>query len=255
MSAYITDPGFFEANRPSWFGSDPNSSHSVNFMVASFGMWVNLNQRLAKTARRMLSAEPTSVGRCCDLFAAKDRRLVEAIAARDLTKILEAASQDRNDWKHAGVAGPEEHLRRLHELEDLLTRTRTQLAGAFDTWDLLKPGTASYTEGTYEYTVTLLTGTNQAFRRKRVDVRYPLDSSRLYLLERGSHRALELVPLVRLMRGPKTGEEACYFYNRIQRDGRVRWISYHFHPESEILREDGLVVQFISQLQGVTRNV
>jgi serine/threonine protein kinase len=250
LSAYKTDPEFFEANRPSWFGIDPNSSHSVNFRFASFGMWVNLNQRLAKTARRMLSGEPTSAARCCDLFAAKDRRLVEAIAARDLTKFLDTASQDRNDWKHAGVAGPVEHMRRLHELEDLLARARTQLAGAFDAWDLLKPGTASYTEGTYEYAITVLTGPNQAFRRKRVDVRYPLDSNRLYLLERGSHKALELVPLVRLMRGPKTGEQACYFYNRIQRDGRVRWISYHFHPESEILHEDGLVVQFISELQG-----
>ena len=81
-------------------------------------------------------------------------------------------------------------------------------------------------------------------------MRHPLDSGRLYLLERGSHKALELVPLVTIMRGPKTGEEACYFYNRIQKDGRVRWISYHFRAESEILREDDLVVQFISRIQG-----
>jgi serine/threonine protein kinase len=249
LSAYKTAPEFFEANRPSWFGADPNNPHRVDFRVASFGMWVNLHQRLAKTARRMLSGEPTSADRRCDLFAAKDRSLVIGIAGRDLAAILDAACQERNDWKHAGVAGPDEHVRRLRELEELLARTQTQLADSFKVWDLLRPGVASYTEGTYEYTVTALTGTNPAFRKKRVRVRHPLDSGRLYLLERGSHRALQLVPLIRVMRGPKIGEEACYFYNRIQKDGRVRWISYHFHGEPDISCEDELVVQFISELQ------
>src|SRR6202042_2161336 len=121
-------------------------------------------------------------GPCCALFAANDRRLVEAIAARDLAEILAAASQNRNDWKHAGVTGPAGHVRHLRELEDLLARTQTRLADSFEVWDLLKPGTATYTEGTYEYTVTALMGTNSAFRKKLVHVQYPLDSGRLYIL-------------------------------------------------------------------------
>lgn len=39
----------------------------------------------------------------------------------------------------------------------------------------------------------------------------PLDTGRLYLLNLGALKALELVPLIRVLTGQKTGEDACYF--------------------------------------------
>jgi hypothetical protein len=106
-----------------------------------------------------------------------------------------------------------------------------------------------FTSGVYEYTVTLLTGTNAAFQKKQVQVKQPLDSASLYLLYRGNKSALELIPLLRMMAGQKTREEACYFYNRIQPDGNVRWISYHFHAEPEIVLADQRIVRFLSELK------
>jgi hypothetical protein len=81
-----------------------------------------------------------------------------------------------------------------------------------------------------------------------VKIERPLDVGRLYLLNLGSLKALELVPLIRILAGQKTGEEACYFYNRLE-SNQVRWVSYHFQPESELLLDDPDVVEFLSDLQ------
>lgn len=77
----------------------------------------------------------------------------------------------------------------------------------------------------------------------------PLDTGRLYLLNLGALKALELVPLIRVLTGQKTGEDACYFYSRTEAN-RVRWVSYHFQAEPELLQDDPDVVEFLSALQG-----
>ncbi len=212
-------------------------------------MWMNLHKRLANTAHRMLSEGPDGIRRCCELFAARDRELVETISSRDLSRILDDARQTRNEWSHSGVASPHDYARRLRELEGMLAGTQACLATSFETWELIKPGAAMFSDGVYEYTVTVLMGTNPPFQKEQVQVEHPLDSASLYLLYSGNKSALELVPLLRMMAGQKTREEACYFYNRIQPDGNVRWISYHFHAEPEIVLADQRIVRFLSELK------
>jgi hypothetical protein len=249
VSAYKSDRKLFDANLASWFGAGSRSARPVDFRAATFGMWVNLHKRLANTAHRMLSEGPDGIRRCCELFAAQDRELVEAISSPDMSRILDDARQTRNEWSHSGVASPHDYVRRLRELEGMLAGTQACLATSFETWELIKPSAAMFSDGVYEYTVTVLMGTNTAFQKKQVQVEQPLDSASLYLLYRGNKSALELVPLLRMMAGQKTREEACYFYNRIQGDGTVRWISYHFHAEPEIVLADQRVVRFLSELK------
>ena len=50
------------------------------------------------------------------------------------------------------------------------------------------------------------------------------------------------------MPSPKTQENAIYFYNRMKGD-EVRWISYHFDKESEIISPDSEVTSAIKLLQ------
>jgi hypothetical protein len=93
--------------------------------------------------------------------------------------------------------------------------------------------------GVFELTATILKGPNSAFRKKRIQLTQPLDAGRLYLLNDGSLRALELAPFVRVLAG-QMGQDACYFYNRLEGTG-ARWVSYHFHAEPElVLPDDGL---------------
>ena len=249
LSAFRSDNSFFDANRSTWFGANLGSSRPIDFGMATFGLWVKLSERLAKAARRMLSAGNINAERCGHLFATRDLALIKSIASRDLAGVMDAACAIRNAWGHAGVASAKDHAQRLRELESLLARTQACLATTFETWDLLKPGPAMYADGIYDCTVTILTGTNPTFRKMQVQVDHPLDSGRLYLLNGGSPKALELVPLFRVIPGQNPGEDACYFYSRLLPDGGVRWVSYHFRAAPERDLPDNDVREFLSNLQ------
>jgi serine/threonine protein kinase len=248
LSAYRSDRAFFDSHRKAWFGTDPDNPHPADFRVATFGLWVSLSQRLAKTARRVLSGDPRTAESCYELFAAHDRDLVQVLTNKRLFELLMEANDCRNAWTgHGGAAGRSEQDRRLGVLEDLLARTRALIGTAFETWILLKPGSFTYADGVLSLTCTNLTGTRSAFRRQRLEVGQLLDSGRLYLLNAGSMRALELVPLIRVIAGLKTGEDAIYFYNRRMRSG-VRWVSYHFPAEPELVLDDPDVDELLSDL-------
>jgi serine/threonine protein kinase len=249
LSAFVSDRSFFDAQRPAWFGTNPDNPLPPSFRIASFGMWVNLSQRLAKTTRRLLSGEVRDAEFCYDLFAALDRDLIQILASKKLFEILMLASDYRNAWAgHGGVVGRAEEERRAAELAGLLARTRALIGTSFETWTLLKPGSASYQKGVFDLTYASLTGTRSIFRQQRVQIGQPLDSGRLYLLNSGNIKALELVPLIRIIAGQKTGEDAVYFYNRMLPDG-VRWVSYHSQSEPEVVIEDPDIVEFLSDLR------
>ena len=80
-----------------------------------------------------------------------------------------------------------------------------------------------------------------------------MDTSRLYLLHENQYQPVELLPFFRLMPSPRTEENACYFYSRLE-GGEVRWVSYHFPAESEVVRADAEVVDALSLLSPVDDN-
>jgi len=103
----------------------------------------------------------------------------------------------------------------------------------------------------FDLTAMILKGPNSAFRRQQVKLTEALDTARLYLIDDGNDRALELVPFIRVI-AATTGQDACYFYNRI--DGaEVRWVSYHFHPEPELQLPDDDVIELLANLSGPGR--
>jgi hypothetical protein len=106
-----------------------------------------------------------------------------------------------------------------------------------------------YDDEIFDLTATILTGTNPAFRKAHIQVRDPLSARRLYLLNGTSLHALKLVPLIQVMPGPKTGEDACYFYSRIEPNGAVRWISYHSVAEPEFTLDDPDLVKLLTEMK------
>ena len=245
LSACLTDRGLLDANRSAWFGG--GEKRLLNLRLASFGVWVELAERIAETVRALLDKED-GADRCRELFAATDVDLVEALASAELIAVLRHAWSRRNSWSgHGGVAGQHVQHERLRELDDLLVRTQAVLAWSFETWTLLKPGPMTRSGRIFDLTATILKGTNSAFRRKQLKLTEALDATRLYLLTDGSLRALELVPFIRLLAG-KTGQDACYFYNRLE-GAEVRWVSYHFHADPELFLPDEDVVDLLATLE------
>jgi hypothetical protein len=46
----------------------------------------------------------------------------------------------------------------------------------------------------------------------------------------------------------QTGQDACYFYNRLE-GADVCWVSYHFHAEPELLLPNEEVVDLLTDLR------
>jgi type I restriction enzyme M protein len=246
LSACISDSELFEANRSGWFAVAEH--RPIDLQRASFGAWVELTKRLARTLTAVLEADGGGE-RACALFKTRDLELVEALVSREFVSILNHACNRRNSWTgHGGVAGGHVQGERLRDLDDLLVRTRAVLGWSFETWTLLRPGPMTRSGKVFDLTATILTGTNPVFRRQQIKLTEALDTSRLYLLNVGNPGALELLPFVRVTAG-SSGQDACYFYNRVEGTG-IRWISYHFHADPELLLPDEDLIELLATLTG-----
>lgn len=182
LSACKSDIAFFDTRKAAWFGGSAEGLKPVDLRRASFGAWVELSGRLAGTGRELLASDSS---RYLRLFAASDPGLPEVLASQGLNKILLQARDRRNAWSsHGGMPGLQVQRERLHELAQLLSRTQRLLGWSFETWTLLRP--------------VVMTYANPAFRKKHVQLTQPLDAARLHLLNDGSPRALDLVPLIRV---------------------------------------------------------
>jgi hypothetical protein len=60
-----------------------------------------------------------------------------------------------------------------------------------------------------------------------------LDIECLYLLSDGAARGLQLLPLVFIGSSPPSAKNACYFFNRVEKEG-VRFVPYHFADRAEL---------------------
>jgi hypothetical protein len=246
LSACTSDHELFHANRSAWFRG--NGHRALNMQRAAFGDWMELTERLAATLHAILEADGGG-RRFGELFRAADLELAEALTDTELTAILRHAWSRRNNWLgHGGVAGQQVQRERLKELDDLLVRTRKVLGWSFETWKLLKPGQMTRSGKIFDLRAQILKGANSVFRRQQLKLGEALDTTRLYMLNEGNLHALELVPFIRVAEG-STGQEACYFYNRIDGD-EVRWVSYHFQAEPELLLPGEGVIEFIATLNG-----
>ena len=74
-----------------------------------------------------------------------------------------------------------------------------------------------------------------------------LDVEHLYLSNKTSGRALKLLPLVQFGPSPQSTKNACYFFNRLERDG-AHFISYHFTDKPELTGQFDEATQAIKSL-------
>jgi serine/threonine protein kinase len=252
LSAYILDRSFFDSINPSSLSADSRSTYHPDIRRPTFGTWVKVSQYLSQKTNHALSNRTGSAARCYELYSsiASDRDdLISTLASPEFIGILQVALNSRNDWLgHGGAANRHEHKRRLHDLEMLLARLQNLLASSFETWTLLKPGSAAFTDGAFYLTAISLMGSRSEFRKVERRLAEALDTSHLYLLNSDTQKTLKIVPFIRILAGQKTGQDACYFFNRLQAEG-VRWVSYHHRAEPELILHDGDVLQLLSSLR------
>lgn len=221
----------------------------VTYRRGSLGVWTDLLSRLSKRARALASSQPTLAA---ELYRVSAVNRIETLASKALVAALkDEAAEYRNSWiGHSPMVGTSEWERRLAAAETTLARIRTAVGDGFVGWELIRAGQGGNRGGVVSTSIERLVGAQRAFRRSRIELREWPEEGALYLYEDGATLALSLAPLMTVGRGPDAVEDACYFYDRLDGEA-VRWVSYHFADQAEMVRADAGVVELIAELDAL----
>lgn len=206
---------------------------------ASFGTWVVIYERLAKTIRSQLAT--TSKDADQDIaslwkrrFAAPEGSLLADLCSKKITRILKEANTLRNDWRgHGGVVSDSEAKHREFRLRNFLTEFREIVGRKWEDYLLVVPGNCRFTQGEYRYGVSVAQGFAFPFPKQELRLTEPLEDGQLNLVNPQSGTSCPLAPLVRLGSAPEAEKNACYFFNRVEGE-QLRFVSYHFESKAEI---------------------
>ncbi len=227
-------------------GKDKPLNYSLE--NSTFGSWVEITGRLARFTRTLMNSQDAEERE--SVFAAFRTRNPEVLRMLCSSKIVEQlqnANAQRNKYSHGGIlsAGDAKGLRIL--LESSLASVRSTVANAWEEIPLMKAGLNRFSAGVYYYEAELVMGRSTPFERKNVEITSPIDDARLFLLASDSREPLILEPLLIVAPSPRSAENACYFYNST-RGNELRFISYHFRGEPEIMRDDEAAMNAVKSL-------
>ena len=244
FSALKNDEVLFEKQRTSWI----KDKLADRLKMSSFGIWGILGEQLAKITRRELSSKD-SRDRCLRMYRVKRSDFLDTITNKKIYEIISTTAGYRNNWKgHGGIVGEKEQKNRQTLLENELSKIREIISDCFEDSIFLRPKDNTYSKGVYNYVIMSLMGSHTTFKEEEIRTIIPLDISKNYILFEDNPEPLELIPFVKFMSTPESEETACYFYNRIEKN-KIRWVSYHFEKESEIMSEDKALTAFISNFE------
>jgi hypothetical protein len=157
----------------------------------------------------------------------------------------------RNDWSgHGGVVGQEEAQLRNEQLLGEVHKLREAIADTWNETQLIHALHCRPRRGLFENEVAILMGSNSEFLKETRSMGTWLDVERIYLSTKESRRALKLLPLVQVGPSPQSAKNACYFFNRMERDG-ARFVSYHFTDQPELtgkFDEATETIKFLTQV-------
>jgi len=226
---------------------DENPEFRDIYRYATFRSWIILCRRTGRFVRKRL-ASPEERDEMMGLFGNPPRGFIDLITDKRLFTLFDEVADLRNDWKgHGGITSVAGYEERLATLEEYLKRYQRIVRDHFTDVALVLPGSGEYRDGIFSYKAEELKGSRSRFRTVHLQTRVPLDTRKVYLHAQGSSEPLELLPLFRLEKHPKTRAPAWYFYNRI--DGRrVRWVSYHYEAAPEFEEENDEVYLTMKRL-------
>ena len=207
---------------------------NLSLQRSTFGTWKTVVEFLGKQTRQMLTGDDDSRALCADLFEDQNFALAKITASKDVAIILAETNKMRNDWSgHGGVVGQVEAKLRNEQLQNKLQKIRGFIGDAWANIDLIQCLHCKPRKGMFENEIAILTGSNSEFLKENRQMSAWLDVDQLYVMSKNSGRALQLLPLIQIGSSPISAKNACYFFNRLDKDG-ARFVSYHYVDEPEL---------------------
>ena len=210
------------------------AKNSLSLEMATFGTWKTVVEVLSAETRRVLNDEPEL---CFEMFRTRNREVLETIASKRLVSVIQSANSIRNDWLgHTGAVRDADARAVNEQLVQHIDTVRGTFGVVWEGYELLLPGVCKMKAGVFDYTVRKIMGSRTPFPSANLEMTEAMEDGHLHLWSPNESWALKLLPLVKVMPSPRTEENACYFYNRQQKDG-IRFLSYYFDSDSEVVQE------------------
>jgi len=227
LSPFIQDKGFYDREITPLKNIKPNW-----YKTPSIGDWNLINRWITKSIRRF--RENKSIyKKFLNIFCNPSSNFLKNLIDKKIYEILYAFREDRNTWKaHSGILGNKDIESLLKKHTKNLEILKPKLLDLFSNSYLILALDIKYKQGIFNHNIKRIMGPNIIFFTDIINTKIPMEYGGLYLLHQNSNRPIKLLPLIRIIPGPKTNKDACYFYNRI--DGnQVRYVSYHYEDDSE----------------------
>ena len=231
LSSFNSDKEFFKENCTKLIGYTPEFKDW--YLNSDFGGWNNLFANLSKSARTFLNNNETKE-KVQTILGYPSQLFIVNLTAKKIPEILSTICQLRNDWKgHTGITSDLLYMERVSVLENHLVSIKEYLINAFDDCSFHIAGKMTYNNGSFHVETKLLKGSHSIFKDKTLNVSIPMDAGSQYILHNNQNKPIKLLPLVQLMASPLSVDNACYFYNRMEKNKDIRLVSYHFDGQPE----------------------
>ena len=231
LSAFNSREPLFEVHKRKL--GEALKKQNLSFQRAYFGTWRLVFEYLAKQTRQLLSGYMDSRALCVDIFADDTLMLPKMLGRKELAEVLAVTNKMRNDWTgHGGVVSQTEAQLRNEQLLGEAHELRNLMADDWADIQLIYAIHCRPRRGVFENEIAVLSGSNSEFLKETRSMGAWLDIERLYLTRKDAMRGLELLPLVQVGPSPASAKNACYFFNRVEKDG-LRFVSYHFADTPE----------------------
>lgn len=217
----------------------------------TFGGWVNISSRFSKKFREFISSEKDEDKEYAkELLKIDNLSTLNALLSKDIYVVLDEVSKKRNDWLgHSAPVSNKEAQKRHELLKYNLDKIYDPILDLFSEYKLLKPRNEMvFEDDIFRVKVDVAIGSDTNFERTTINLIKPLEKNRLHFYEEGNNQSLTLLPFVKLRPSPETELNSCYFYNRTEKKGDYRWLSYHFDYESEIVEGDKVLEEVIEKI-------
>jgi hypothetical protein len=247
LGPWTSSPGAFGGDSLAKMGQILSSE---DLDAPSFGTWVSVAQFLGACVRRALAAGPIERSALLDVLATDDSDELAVVTSSEIFSSLGQVVKLRNDWPGHGGQVTDEVVETIRaQLSAHLSRVKGVISTRWSDLKLAIPESARFHSGTYMYEVQEAMGTRIPFHRTSLPTSRPMQDRTFHVCSRLSGLHFQLSPLIRT-RETSGGTPVCYFYNR--REGvKLRFVSYQFGGEPELIEPFVDTARFISAIPGV----
>ncbi len=228
----------FTSHKPTWRAQQEKllkvlKRQDLTLERATFGTWKVVVESLSASARKMVENKE-QVSLVHNMYATHQTQWLQMLCESRIATILSKANGIRNtDDAHGGAMGEAQADKIEQELLSLVEQVRAVFGRGWQRYELIQADKMSHADGRFTFQAPRLMGTRNQFERVERSTLSAMDTGQLYLLAEGGSHGLKLLPFVRVMASPSKVANACYFYNRSERDGQ-RFVSYHFEEEAAV---------------------